>query len=166
MTGGYLDQAEPRKRWLRVSRTHRVSRSGTASIENGTLKNGDERLISVGRDEDVNHRYPTGTETRPSRLTDATSHAIPPRAGLLDRDDVLTPGAAAAGEVLTVSDHGLLDAAIARPRATAFGLDAYPDDLARAAALLQSLARNHAFVDGNMRTAWAAACGRSCWRTA
>ncbi len=75
----------------------------------------------------------------------------------LDRDDVLTAGAAAVGQILTVSDYGLLDAAVARPRATAFGLDAYPDDLAKAAALLQSIARNHALVDGNKRTAWAAA---------
>jgi death-on-curing protein len=75
----------------------------------------------------------------------------------LDRDDVLTAGAAAVGQVLKVSDYGLLDAAVARPRATVFGIDAYPDDLAKAAALLQSLARNHAFVDGNKRTAWAAA---------
>lgn len=74
----------------------------------------------------------------------------------LDREDVLTAGAAAVGQVLQVSDYGLLDAAVARPRATAFGLDAYPDDLAKAAALLQSLARNHALVDGNKRTAWAA----------
>ena len=75
----------------------------------------------------------------------------------LDRDDVLTAGAAAVGKVLEVSDFGLLDAAIARPRATVFGLDAYPDNLTKAAALLQSLARNHALVDGNKRTAWAAA---------
>jgi death-on-curing protein len=74
----------------------------------------------------------------------------------LDRDDVLTAGAAV-GEILKVSDYGLLDAAVARPRTTVFGLDAYPDDFAKAAALLQSLARNHAFVDGNKRTAWAAA---------
>jgi death-on-curing protein len=38
-----------------------------------------------------------------------------------------------------------------------FGVDAYPDNLSKAAALLQSLARNHALVDGNKRTAWAAA---------
>jgi death-on-curing protein len=75
----------------------------------------------------------------------------------LDRDDVLTAGAAAVGEILKVSDYGLLDAAVARPRATVFGLDAYADIFAKAAALLQSLARNHAFVDGNKRTAWAAA---------
>jgi death on curing protein len=75
----------------------------------------------------------------------------------LDRDDVLTAGAAAVGHALTVGDYGLLDAAVARPQATAFGVDAYPDDFAKAAALLQSLARNPAFVDGNKRTAWAAA---------
>ncbi len=40
---------------------------------------------------------------------------------------------------------------------TVFGVDAYPDLLDKAAALLQSLARNHALVDGNKRTAWAAA---------
>ena len=75
----------------------------------------------------------------------------------LDRDDVLIAGAIAVGNPLQVSDYGLLDAAIARPTATVFGLDAYPDDFTKAAALLQSLARNHALVDGNKRTAWAAA---------
>ena len=75
----------------------------------------------------------------------------------LDRDDVLIAGTAAVGNLLQVRDYGLLDAAIARPKATVFGLDAYPDEFTKAAALLQSLARNHAFVDGNKRTAWAAA---------
>ena len=75
----------------------------------------------------------------------------------LDRDDVLTAGALAVGHVLEVGDYGLLDAAVARPRATTFGLDAYPDLYTKAAALLQSLARNHALIDGNKRTAWAAA---------
>ena len=75
----------------------------------------------------------------------------------LDRDDVLIAGSVAIGNQLQVSDYGLLDAAIARPRATVFGLDAYPDKFTKAAALLQSLARNHAVVDGNKRTAWAAA---------
>ena len=75
----------------------------------------------------------------------------------LDRDDVLVAGAAAVGVELSVADYGLLDAAVARPQATAFGVDAYPDLFTKAAALLQSLARNHALVDGNKRTAWAAA---------
>ncbi len=75
----------------------------------------------------------------------------------LDRDDVLMAGSVAVGEVVQVGDYGLLDAAVARPRTTVFGLDAYPDVFAKAAALLQSLARNHALIDGNKRTAWAAA---------
>nr|WP_090276631.1 type II toxin-antitoxin system death-on-curing family toxin [Mycolicibacterium komanii]CRL70068.1 death-on-curing family protein [Mycolicibacterium komanii] len=75
----------------------------------------------------------------------------------LDRDDVLVAGAAAVGIELKVADYGLLDAAVARPQATAFGVDAYPDLFTKTAALLQSLARNHALVDGNKRTAWAAA---------
>jgi death on curing protein len=75
----------------------------------------------------------------------------------LDRDDVLTAGALAVGHVLEVRDFGLLDAAVARPQATVYGVDAYPDPYTKAAALLQSLARNHALVDGNKRTAWASA---------
>ena len=56
-----------------------------------------------------------------------------------------------------VRDLGLLEAAVARPRATAFGADAYPDLDTKAAALLHSLARNHPLVDGNKRLALAAA---------
>jgi death-on-curing protein len=55
-----------------------------------------------------------------------------------------------------VCDYGLLEAALARPRATAFGKDAYPDLDAKAAALLHSIARNRALVDGNKRQALAA----------
>jgi death-on-curing protein len=55
-----------------------------------------------------------------------------------------------------IRDIGLLEAAVARPRATAFGDDAYPDLRAKAAALLHSVARNHALVDGNKRLALAA----------
>jgi death on curing protein len=43
-----------------------------------------------------------------------------------------------------VRDYGLLEAALARPRATAFGEDAYPDLDTKAAAVLHSIARNHA----------------------
>jgi death on curing protein len=66
-----------------------------------------------------------------------------------------------AGRVLgpdySVRDYGLLEAALARPRATAFGKDAYPDFDAKAAALVHSIARNHALIDGNKRLALAAA---------
>jgi death on curing protein len=65
-----------------------------------------------------------------------------------------------AGRVLgpdyAVRDYGLLEAALARPQATAFGKDAYPDLDAKAAALLHSVARNHALIDGNKRLALAA----------
>lgn len=55
-----------------------------------------------------------------------------------------------------VRDIGLLDAAAARPRSSAFGSDAYPTLELKAAALLHSLVRNHALVDGNKRLAWLA----------
>lgn len=50
-------------------------------------------------------------------------------------------------------DIGLLESALARPQATAFGDDAYPDLWMKAAALLQSIAANHPLVDGNKRLA-------------
>ncbi|MDN5856280.1 MAG: Fic family protein [Actinomycetia bacterium] len=59
------------------------------------------------------------------------------------------------GEVL-VRDHGLLEAALTRPQATAFGADAYTGLDDKAAAMLHSLARNRALVDGNKRLALAA----------
>jgi death-on-curing protein len=61
------------------------------------------------------------------------------------------------GRGYSVRDYGLLEAALARPQATAFGKDAYPDLDAKAAALLHSIARNHALIDGNKRLALAAA---------
>ena len=54
-----------------------------------------------------------------------------------------------------VRDVGLLEAALARPQATALGKDAYPELDAKAAAFMHSLARNHALVDGNKRLALA-----------
>jgi len=60
------------------------------------------------------------------------------------------------GPDYVVRDHGLLQAALARPRATVFGKDAYPTLDTKAAALLHSLARNRALLDGNERLALAA----------
>jgi death on curing protein len=57
---------------------------------------------------------------------------------------------------VAVRDYGLLEAALARPRATAFGQDAYSSLDAKAAALLHSLARSHALIDGGRRLALAA----------
>jgi death on curing protein len=62
---------------------------------------------------------------------------------------------ATGGEVI-VRDPGLLESAAARPQATAFGRDAYQGLDAKAAALVHSLARNHALIDGNKRLALSA----------
>ena len=63
---------------------------------------------------------------------------------------------ALADQEVQVRDYGLLESAIARPAATVFGEDAYPQLEVKAAALLHSLCTNHALVDGNKRLAWAA----------
>jgi death-on-curing protein len=55
-----------------------------------------------------------------------------------------------------IRDIGLLDAAVARPRSWAFGAAAYPSIELKAAAMLHSLVRNHALVDGNKRLGWLA----------
>lgn len=57
---------------------------------------------------------------------------------------------------VAVRDPGLLAAAVGRPLVTVFGADAYRTFEDKAAALLHSLVRNHAFVDGNERVAWSA----------
>jgi death on curing protein len=57
---------------------------------------------------------------------------------------------------VAVRDAGLLAAAAARPQITVLGDDAYPSFEVKAAALLHSLVRNHALVDGNKRLAWSA----------
>ncbi len=55
------------------------------------------------------------------------------------------------GHPAAVRDAGLLESALARPRATAFGADAYPTLEAKAAAFVHSLVRNNALIDGNKR---------------
>jgi death-on-curing protein len=55
-----------------------------------------------------------------------------------------------------VRDLGLLALAAARPQMSVFGQDAYPTFAEKAAALMHSVARNHALVDGNKRLAWSA----------
>lgn len=72
----------------------------------------------------------------------------------LDLEELLHVAERTLGEVL-VRDHGLLESALARPQTTVFGEDAYPGLADKAAALLHSLARNHALVDGNKRLALA-----------
>jgi death-on-curing protein len=62
----------------------------------------------------------------------------------LDLEDLLEIAREAVGRDVVVRDYGLLESALARPRASVFGQDAYPDLHLKAAALLHSLARNHA----------------------
>lgn len=55
-----------------------------------------------------------------------------------------------------VRDWGLLESALNRPQANIFGADAYPTLHEKVAALMHSLARNHALIDGNKRLAFMA----------
>jgi death-on-curing protein len=68
---------------------------------------------------------------------------------LLDLVDALRAG--------PVRDLGLLDSACHRPQTSLFGRSAYPTLAEKAAALMHSLVRNHALVDGNKRLALLAA---------
>ena len=72
----------------------------------------------------------------------------------LDLDDIV--GLVRRLDVGPIRDIGLLDSAVARPRSSAFGEDAYATVSLKAAALLHSLANNYALVDGNKRLAWLA----------
>jgi death-on-curing protein len=60
------------------------------------------------------------------------------------------------GGSLGVRDVSLLESALARPHASFDGEDLYPGIYEKAAALMHSLLKNHAFVDGKKRTALAA----------
>lgn len=57
------------------------------------------------------------------------------------------------GGSLGIRDLELIESAVARPQASFGGQDLYISIFDKAAALLQSLLKNHAFVDGNKRTA-------------
>lgn len=54
-----------------------------------------------------------------------------------------------------IRDWGLLDSALAQPQATFFGELLHPTIFTQAAAYLYHLAKNHPFLDGNKRTAFA-----------
>jgi death-on-curing protein len=74
----------------------------------------------------------------------------------LDVEDLLQIAGRTLGHPPEVRDLGLLESAAARPRTSVFGEDAYPDLETKAAALLHSVACNHALIDGNKRLALAA----------
>jgi death-on-curing protein len=73
----------------------------------------------------------------------------------LDLEELLHVAERTIGPDVAVRDIGLLESALARPKATAFGSDAYSTIHDKAAALLHSLARNHPLIDGNKRLALA-----------
>jgi death-on-curing protein len=68
-------------------------------------------------------------------------------------EEILEINAEVLGGRHALRDRELLESAVARPQASAFGEDAYPDLVSKAAAMLHSLVLNHPFVDGNKRTA-------------
>ena len=72
----------------------------------------------------------------------------------LDLDDLLAAAEAILGRPAEIRDIGILEAAVARTRATVYGEDAYPDLDTKAAALLHSIVTGHALVDGNKRLGW------------
>ena len=74
----------------------------------------------------------------------------------LELDDLLHVAERTLGVSPQVRDVGLLQSALARPRTSVLGEDAYDSIHSKAAALLHSLARNHGLVDGNKRLALAA----------
>jgi death-on-curing protein len=75
----------------------------------------------------------------------------------LDLDDLIKIAVAVTGqEPPPVRDWGLLESSLARPQAAVLGVEAYPSIHEKAAALLHSLARNHALLDGNKRLAYLA----------
>ena len=81
-----------------------------------------------------------------------------PAPRFLSLEDLLLIAQIATDGGLAVRDAGLLDSAAHRPQTTLFGEDAYATLTEKAAALLESLVRNRALVDGNKRTGWLACC--------
>ena len=79
-----------------------------------------------------------------------------PRWEYLTAEDLVVLTALLLGDPPPIRDAGLLASAAARPQTTVFGQDAYPDLWTKAAALLHSLVKNHALVDGNKRLGWLA----------
>jgi len=74
----------------------------------------------------------------------------------VDLDDLLAAATVFLDHPPEVRDYGLLESTLTRPRATVFGLDAYPSIHEKAAALLLSLVTNHGLIDGNKRLGWLA----------
>ncbi|GAA2117049.1 hypothetical protein GCM10009759_63100 [Kitasatospora saccharophila] len=78
----------------------------------------------------------------------STHRSVPARTDHLDEDDI----AYLVGGAAVVRERSLLQSALGRPQASAFGADAYPDVWTKAVALGESIARNHPLADRNKRT--------------
>lgn len=74
----------------------------------------------------------------------------------LDLEDLVDLARKMLSDPPPIRDFGLLGSAAARPSSTAFGHDAYPNLVTKAATLLQSIVNNHALIDGNKRLGWLA----------
>ena len=72
----------------------------------------------------------------------------------LDLDDLLVAAQVVLGGPPKIRDIGILEASVARTRASVYGEDAYPNLHAKAAALLHSIVTGHALIDGNKRLGW------------
>lgn len=70
-----------------------------------------------------------------------------------DADDLLTLAGVLLGGEPGVRDLGLLESAVARPQASYGGSELYATAPEKGAALMHSIAKNHALVDGNKRLA-------------
>ena len=80
-----------------------------------------------------------------------------PKIQYLYLDEVIEIGEALIPN-LRIRDIGLLESAVNRPEMTVYGREAYKTLTEKIAALMHSLASNHALVDGNKRITWS--CGR------
>lgn len=74
----------------------------------------------------------------------------------LDLDDVIYLAGLLLGDPPPIKDVGLLGSAVARPQTTVLGAEAYESIWEKASALMQSILKNHALVDGNKRLGWLA----------
>ena len=81
------------------------------------------------------------------------AHETPHRVVYLTVNDLYNINEEVTGKIPFVRDRHLLLSAERRPHMMVFGEEQFPTLYDKAAALLQSLAYHHLFVDGNKRTA-------------
>ena len=72
----------------------------------------------------------------------------------LTLEDALEVARLVTGEPARVRDFADLHAALARPQQTQDGRELFPGIWEKAAALMESLGRSYALVDGNKRLTW------------